>query len=138
MRTASRSANHKGCGAGVGAARSGLRCVPAGRIFETGLIAGTDSWGDPLGFAAEYADRKGGGTNLKVYFGPQQGIGPLSTSDAQGRAGAAVHSRPHVFEKGASAFARRDRLTHHHASQNARAAHLFVEKALPLIGAGQG
>ena len=72
--------------------------------------------------------------DLKEYFQSQQGIGVLSTADAEGRVDAAVYSRPHVFDDGTVAFVMRDRLTHHNVSQNAHAAYLFIEEGSRLDG----
>jgi len=67
-------------------------------------------------------------TDLKTYFENTEGIGVLSTADAEGRVDAAVYSRPHSMEDGTLAFIMRDRLTHRNLQSNPHAAYLFIEK----------
>ncbi len=67
-------------------------------------------------------------TDLKTYFKNTEGIGVLSTADAEGRVDAAVYSRPHFMEDGTLAFIMRDRLTHRNLQSNPHAAYLFIEK----------
>jgi hypothetical protein len=64
---------------------------------------------------------------LKTYFETNRGTGVLATADADGKVGAAVYSRPHVFDDGEIAFIMRDRLTHHNLQTNPHATYLFIE-----------
>jgi len=66
---------------------------------------------------------------LKQYFENQEGMGILSTADADGKVNAAVYSRPHFMSDGTLAFIMRDRLTHHNLQTSAYATYLFVENA---------
>lgn len=50
---------------------------------------------------------------LKEYFENTKGIGVIATAEREGKANAAVYSRPHFLEEGSLAFIMRDRLTHH-------------------------
>lgn len=65
--------------------------------------------------------------DLTDYFEKTQGLGVLSTADAEGKVNAAVYSRPHVMEDSTLAFIMPDRLTHHNLSSNPHAAYLFRE-----------
>jgi hypothetical protein len=65
--------------------------------------------------------------NLKDYFENSQGIGVLSTADAEGRVNSAIYSRPHVMEDETIAFIMPDRLTHHNLNSNPYAAYLYRE-----------
>ncbi|MDR3566619.1 MAG: pyridoxamine 5'-phosphate oxidase family protein [Syntrophobacteraceae bacterium] len=65
--------------------------------------------------------------DLKDYFENNQGLGVLSTADAEGNVNAAVYSRPHFMEDGALAFIMPDRLTHRNLTTNPHAAYLFRE-----------
>jgi hypothetical protein len=65
--------------------------------------------------------------SLKDYFENSQGLGVLSTADAEGRVNSAIYSRPHVMEDGTVAFIMPDRLTHHNLQSNPYAAYLFRE-----------
>lgn len=64
---------------------------------------------------------------LKDYFENSQGVGVLSTADAEGRVNAAIYSRPHIMDDGTVAFIMPDRLTHHNLTSNPYAAYLFRE-----------
>jgi predicted pyridoxine 5'-phosphate oxidase superfamily flavin-nucleotide-binding protein len=64
---------------------------------------------------------------LKEYFEKNQGLGVLSTADAEGKVNAAVYSRPHFMDDGTLAFIMPDRLTHHNLNSNPHAAYLFRE-----------
>ncbi|MFA6345078.1 MAG: pyridoxamine 5'-phosphate oxidase family protein, partial [Syntrophales bacterium] len=48
---------------------------------------------------------------LDTYFETHQGIGVLSTADAEGRVNAAIYGRPHVLDEQTVAFIAADRLT---------------------------
>ncbi len=65
--------------------------------------------------------------NLKDYFENSQGVGVLSTADAEGKVNAAIYSRPHIMDDGTVAFIMPDRLTHHNLNSNPYAAYLFRE-----------
>jgi hypothetical protein len=65
--------------------------------------------------------------SLKDYFENSQGVGALSTADAEGRVNAAIYSRPHIMDDGTVAFIMPDRLTHHNLNSNPHAAYLFRE-----------
>ncbi|MGB2955561.1 MAG: pyridoxamine 5'-phosphate oxidase family protein [Anaerolineales bacterium] len=65
---------------------------------------------------------------LKEYFENTKGIGVIATAEREGKANAAVYSRPHFLEEGSLAFIMRDRLTHHNLKSNPHAAYLFVEE----------
>jgi hypothetical protein len=64
---------------------------------------------------------------LKDYFETTQGVGVMSTADADGRVDAAVYAKPHFMDDGTLAFISRDRLTHHNLQSNPRAHYLFKE-----------
>ncbi len=65
--------------------------------------------------------------DLTEYFEKTEGLGVLSTADAEGKVNAAVYSRPHVSEGDTLAFIMPDRLTHHNLQSNPHAAFLFRE-----------
>jgi hypothetical protein len=65
--------------------------------------------------------------NLSDYFANCQGIGILSTADAQGRVDSAIYARPHTMEDGSLAMIMRERLTHKNLLENPYAAYLFIE-----------
>lgn len=65
--------------------------------------------------------------DLMDYFEKAEGLGVLSTADAEGKVNAAVYSRPHVADGGTLAFIMPDRLTHHNLKSNPHAAYLFRE-----------
>ena len=65
--------------------------------------------------------------DLKDYFETSEGLGVLSTADAEGKVNAAVYSRPHFMDDGTLAFIMPDRLTHHNLDANPHAAYLFRE-----------
>lgn len=65
--------------------------------------------------------------DLMDYFEKTEGLGVLSTADAEGKVNAAVYSRPHVADGGTLAFIMPDRLTHHNLKSNPHAAYLFRE-----------
>jgi len=65
--------------------------------------------------------------SLTEYFEKNQGVGVLSTADAEGRVNAAIYSRPHIMDDGTLAFIMPDRLTHHNLNSNPYAAYLFRE-----------
>jgi hypothetical protein len=64
---------------------------------------------------------------LADYFEKTQGVGVLSTADAEGKVNAAIYSRPHIMDDGTLAFIMPDRLTHRNLNSNPHAAYLFRE-----------
>jgi len=64
---------------------------------------------------------------LKEYFEQTNGVGVLSTADAEGKVDAAIYSTPHIFDDGTIAFIMRERLTHDNLQSNPYAAFLFIE-----------
>lgn len=66
--------------------------------------------------------------DLKSYFENTQGLGVLSTADAQGNVDSAVYARPHVQEDGSLALIMRDRLSHANLQSNPKASYLFKEE----------
>jgi hypothetical protein len=68
-----------------------------------------------------------GDMSLTEYFENTQGLGVLSTADAEGRVNAAIYSRPHIMDDGTMAFIMPDSLTHRNLSSNPYAAYLFRE-----------
>lgn len=65
--------------------------------------------------------------NLKNYFSDNNGIGILSTADAEGKVDAAIYARPQVMEDGTLAMIMRDRLSHRNLLENPHAVYLFIE-----------
>jgi len=65
---------------------------------------------------------------LDEYFEKTQGVGVLSTADAQGRVNAAIYGRPHVMDANTLAFIAADRLTHANLQTNPSAVYLFKEE----------
>lgn len=65
--------------------------------------------------------------NLQAYFSETNGVGILSTADAEGRVDAAIYARPHIMDDGSLAMIMRDRLTHKNLQENPHAAYLFIE-----------
>lgn len=66
---------------------------------------------------------------LKVYFEKTDGIGILSTADAEGNVDAAVYARPHVQSDSIIAFIMQPRLSYANLQTNPKAVYLFLEKA---------
>ena len=64
---------------------------------------------------------------LKEYFEKTDGVGVLSTADAEGKVDAAIYSTPHIFDDGTVAFIMRERLTHDNLQSNPYAVFLFIE-----------
>jgi hypothetical protein len=65
---------------------------------------------------------------LQEYFNNRKGVGVLSTSDSDGKVGAAIYGHSHIMEDGAVAFIMRDRLSLHNLQSNPHAAFLFMEE----------
>ncbi len=72
--------------------------------------------------------------NLAEYFEKSEGRGVLATSDASGRVGIAVYSRPHVIDEHTVAFIMADRQSHANLQSNPRAAYLFMEAGPKYVG----
>ncbi len=72
--------------------------------------------------------------NLKQYFTNTEGIGVLSTADADGKVNSAIYSRPHLLEDGYLSFIMRDRLTRNNLQQNPSAHFLFMAKEKGFSG----
>ena len=66
-------------------------------------------------------------TDLRTYFTETEGLGVLSTADADGRVNAAIYARPHILEDGTAAMIMRNRLTHKNLTENPNASYLFKE-----------
>jgi hypothetical protein len=67
---------------------------------------------------------------LDTYFETHQGIGVLSTADAEGRVNAAIYGRPHVLDEQTVAFIAADRLTRANLQANPSAVYLFKEEGV--------
>ncbi len=65
--------------------------------------------------------------NLKAYFSETNGVGILSTADAEGRVDAAIYARPQLTEDGKIALIMRDRLSRKNLQENPYAAYLYME-----------
>jgi hypothetical protein len=63
--------------------------------------------------------------NLKGYFDEQQGLGVLSTADAEGRVNSAIYARPQILDDGRLALIMRKRLSHKNLQVNPYASYLF-------------
>ncbi len=72
--------------------------------------------------------------DLKQYFTDTEGVGVLSTADADGKVNSAIYSRPHLLEDGYLSFIMRDRLTRSNLQQNPSAHFLFMEKEKGFSG----
>ncbi len=66
--------------------------------------------------------------NIKQYFTDTEGVGVLSTADADGKVNSAIYSRPHLLDDGYVSFIMRDRLTRNNLQHNPSAHFLFMEK----------
>ncbi len=72
--------------------------------------------------------------DLKQYFTDTEGVGVLSTADADGKVNSAIYSRPHLLDDGYVSFIMRDRLTRSNLQQNPSAHFLFMEKERGFSG----
>ena len=72
--------------------------------------------------------------DLQKYFEEKNGIGVLSTADADGIVNSAVYARPHVMEDGTVAFIMAERLSHKNLDTNPHASYLFVEEGAGYRG----
>jgi len=71
--------------------------------------------------------------SLGEYFEHAEGIGILSTADAEGNVDSAIYARPHVVDEDTVAFIMGDHLSHSNIESNPHAAYLFLEQ-----GRGEG
>jgi hypothetical protein len=71
--------------------------------------------------------------SLGEYFENVEGIGILSTADAEGNVDSAIYARPHVLDENTVAFIMGDHLSHDNIESNPHAAYLFLEQ-----GQGEG
>jgi hypothetical protein len=71
--------------------------------------------------------------SLGEYFENVEGIGILSTADAEGNVDSAVYARPHVVDEHTVDFIMGDHLSHENIGSNPHAAYLFLEH-----GQGEG
>jgi len=66
--------------------------------------------------------------NLQEYFENSEGLGTLSTADANGNVDSAIYATPHVISEDTIAFIMRPRLSFDNIQQNPKAVYLYVEK----------
>jgi hypothetical protein len=66
--------------------------------------------------------------SLGEYFENVEGIGILSTADAEGNVDSAIYARPHVVDEHTVDFIMGDHLSHRNIESNPRAAYLFLEQ----------
>jgi hypothetical protein len=66
--------------------------------------------------------------NLKEYFDNAEGLGVLSTADAEGNVDTAIYASPHIMSEDSVAFIMRPRLSLHNVQQNPKAVYMFIEK----------
>ena len=66
--------------------------------------------------------------SLSEYFENVEGIGILSTADAEGKVDSAIYARPHVVDEDTVAFIMADHLSHSNIESNPHAAYLFLER----------
>jgi hypothetical protein len=71
--------------------------------------------------------------SLSEYFEEVEGVGILSTTDAEGNVDSAIYARPHVLDENTVAFIMGDHLSHRNIESNPHAAYLFLEQ-----GQGEG
>jgi hypothetical protein len=71
---------------------------------------------------------------LKEYFESTEGFGVLSTADENGKANAAVYTKPHVIDDSRVAFIMGDKLTHANIQKNPQAVFLFREEGAGYEG----
>lgn len=65
---------------------------------------------------------------LEEYFENTEGIGILSTADAQGNVNCAVYATPHVIDNETIGFIMRPRKSYNYVKSNPRAAYMFMEE----------
>ena len=66
--------------------------------------------------------------DLQAYFDNSEGLGTLSTADANGNVDSAIYATPHVMGEDTVAFIMRPRLSFDNIQQNPKAVYLYVEK----------
>ena len=66
--------------------------------------------------------------DLKAYFENTEGMGILSTADADGNVDAALYARPHVQDDTTIALIMQPRLSYTNLQTNPKAVYLFIEK----------
>ncbi|MBI9074113.1 MAG: pyridoxamine 5'-phosphate oxidase family protein [Desulfatibacillum sp.] len=66
--------------------------------------------------------------DMKIYFGQNEGVGVLSTSNQSGEVNGAIFSRPHCMEDGTIAFIMPERLSYANLSDNPHAHYLFLQE----------
>jgi len=71
--------------------------------------------------------------SLSEYFENVDGIGILSTADADGNVDSAIYARPHVVDENTVDFIMGDHLSHDNVASNPHAAYLFLDQ-----GRGEG
>ena len=71
---------------------------------------------------------------LKAYFETTEGMGVLSTADADGNVDAAIYARPHVVDDETIAFIMRPRRSYQNLQSNPKAAYLYMEKTAGYLG----
>lgn len=66
--------------------------------------------------------------NLQEYFENTDGLGVLSTADANGTVDSAIYATPHVIREETIAFIMRPRLSFDNIQQNPKAVYMYIEK----------
>ena len=66
--------------------------------------------------------------DLKAYFDRTEGMGVLSTADAEGNVDAALYASPHVYADGTIALIMQPRRSYTNLQTNPKAVYLFLEK----------
>ena len=65
--------------------------------------------------------------DLKEFFENTDGLGVLSTADADGNVDSAIYATPHVTSEDTIAFIMRPRLSFDNVQQNPKAVYLYIE-----------
>ena len=66
--------------------------------------------------------------NLQEYFDSSEGLGTLSTADANGNVDSAIYAAPHVMSEETIIFIMRPRLSFNNLQQNPKAVYMYIEK----------
>jgi hypothetical protein len=66
--------------------------------------------------------------SLSEYFENVEGVGILSTADAEGNVDSAIYARPHVVDEHTVDFIMGERRSHKNIESNPHAAYLFLEQ----------
>ncbi len=66
--------------------------------------------------------------NLQEYFENTNGLGILSTADANGTVDSAIYATPHVMSEDTIAFIMRPRLSFDNIQQNPKAVYMYIEE----------